>query len=116
MSQASSAQYMFQYFLKVVSTQFETIDGVKVRLSISPSYIVLNRKPAFVGQGNLDSLVLLTFRVDGKLQYAVTRWVIPELTVPIHQLKEARENRNAAIKIFKFRVFAEFDKDCDIWL
>ena len=34
----------------------------------------------------------------------------------IRQIKEAKENRNTAIKEFKFRVFAEFDKDRDVWL
>lgn len=33
-SQASSGQYMFQYFLKVVSTHFELLDGQKVCLRI----------------------------------------------------------------------------------
>ena len=32
--QAGSAQYMFQYFLKVVSTQFQTLDGKAVRLPL----------------------------------------------------------------------------------
>ncbi|KAL5499193.1 MSH6 [Sanghuangporus vaninii] len=47
---------------------------------------------------------------------AVARWQVPDLAQPIRQLKEARENRNAAIKNFKLRVFAEFDKDRDNWL
>ena len=34
----------------------------------------------------------------------------------IRQLKEARERRNASIKDFKFRLFAEFDKDRSVWL
>ena len=47
---------------------------------------------------------------------AVARWQVPDLAQLIRQLKEARENRNSAIKGFKLRVFAEFDKDRDIWL
>jgi DNA mismatch repair protein MSH6 len=34
----------------------------------------------------------------------------------VRQLKEARENRNTAIKNFKFRLFEEFDKDRAEWL
>lgn len=31
-------------------------------------------------------------------------------------MKEAQENRTAAIKAFKFRLYAEFDKDRALWL
>ena len=34
----------------------------------------------------------------------------------IRSLKEARENRNTAIKGFKGRLFAEFDTDRSVWL
>lgn len=34
----------------------------------------------------------------------------------VRQLKEARENRNTAIKAFKFRLFEEFDTDRAVWL
>jgi len=34
----------------------------------------------------------------------------------IRSLKEARENRNTAIKKFKYRLFNEFDKDRGVWL
>lgn len=34
----------------------------------------------------------------------------------MRQLKEARENRNTAIKTFKFRLFTEFDTDRADWL
>lgn len=47
---------------------------------------------------------------------AYARWVVPELGQSIRKLKEAREERNTAIKEFKFRLFAEFDKDRDVWL
>ncbi|EJC97743.1 DNA mismatch repair protein Msh6 [Fomitiporia mediterranea MF3/22] len=47
---------------------------------------------------------------------AVCRWQVPDLAQAIRQLKEERERRTAAIKDFKFRVFAEFDKDRDVWL
>jgi DNA mismatch repair protein MSH6 len=47
---------------------------------------------------------------------AVTRWNVPSLAPLIRSLKEARENRNAAIKNFKLRVFAEFDVDRSVWL
>lgn len=46
----------------------------------------------------------------------VKRWSIPELAHPIRQLKEARENRNTAVKSFKYRLFDEFDADRAIWL
>lgn len=34
----------------------------------------------------------------------------------IRSLKEARENRNTAVKEFKGRLFAEFDQDRSVWL
>jgi DNA mismatch repair protein MSH6 len=42
--------------------------------------------------------------------------VAGSLLPTVRALKEARENRNAAIKAFKFRLFAEFDTDRSIWL
>ncbi|KAN0131698.1 DNA mismatch repair protein Msh6 [Lactarius tabidus] len=47
---------------------------------------------------------------------AVSRWTVPALSSTIRQLKEARERRSASIKDFKFRLFAEFDKDRSVWL
>ncbi|KAH8113753.1 DNA mismatch repair protein Msh6 [Phellopilus nigrolimitatus] len=47
---------------------------------------------------------------------AASRWHVPELAQSIRTLKEARERRNSAIKNFKFRLYAEFDKDRDVWL
>lgn len=46
----------------------------------------------------------------------VKRWSVPQLAQPIRQLKEARENRNTAVKTFKYRLFAEFDADRAVWL
>ncbi|KAJ7043296.1 muts domain V-domain-containing protein [Mycena alexandri] len=45
-----------------------------------------------------------------------TRWVVGSLQSTVRALKEARENRNAAIKAFKLRLFAEFDVDRSVWL
>ncbi|KAI0319317.1 muts domain V-domain-containing protein [Amylostereum chailletii] len=45
-----------------------------------------------------------------------TRYTVPALAATIRSLKEARENRNAIIKSFKFRLFEEFDKDRSVWL
>ncbi|KAJ7756787.1 muts domain V-domain-containing protein [Mycena maculata] len=45
-----------------------------------------------------------------------TRWLIGSLQPTVRALKEARENRSAAIKAFRFRLFAEFDTDRSIWL
>ncbi|TFY82733.1 hypothetical protein EWM64_g1284 [Hericium alpestre] len=45
-----------------------------------------------------------------------TRWSVPALAPTIRSLKEARENRNTTIKNFKYRLFAEFDKDRAVWL
>ncbi|KAJ7184166.1 hypothetical protein C8R46DRAFT_1063114 [Mycena filopes] len=45
-----------------------------------------------------------------------TRWVVGPLQPTVRALKEARENRNAAIKAFKLRLFAEFDADRSVWL
>lgn len=47
---------------------------------------------------------------------AVARYIVPSLQKTIQQLKEARENRNTAIKGFKRRVFREFDEDRGVWL
>lgn len=42
------------------------------------------------------------------------RYVVPSLQGTIRKLKEARENRNGAIKQFKNRLYAEFD--ASVWL
>ncbi|KAG8933876.1 DNA mismatch repair protein msh6 [Tulasnella sp. 419] len=47
---------------------------------------------------------------------ALNRWHVPELASMIRKFKEAHENRNAAIKRFKLRLYDEFDSDRDIWL
>ncbi|KAI0642601.1 DNA mismatch repair protein Msh6 [Trametes meyenii] len=47
---------------------------------------------------------------------AAKRYVVPELQGTIRKLKEARENRNTAIKGFKNRLYAEFDQDRSVWL
>ncbi|KAF9051391.1 muts domain V-domain-containing protein [Panaeolus papilionaceus] len=47
---------------------------------------------------------------------AKTRYVVGALQKRIRQLKEAQENRNTAIKTFKFRVYAQFDTDRSLWL
>ncbi|KII87843.1 hypothetical protein PLICRDRAFT_176607 [Plicaturopsis crispa FD-325 SS-3] len=47
---------------------------------------------------------------------ALNRWVVPSLQTTVRSLKEARENRNSAIKSFKYRVFDEFDADRSVWL
>ncbi|KAH9933798.1 uncharacterized protein B0H18DRAFT_1082925 [Fomitopsis serialis] len=47
---------------------------------------------------------------------AAARYVVPALQPTIRKLKEARENRNTAIKEFKIRLYAEFDADRSVWL
>ncbi|KAF9233196.1 muts domain V-domain-containing protein [Melanogaster broomeanus] len=47
---------------------------------------------------------------------AAKRWVVPILQPIVRALKEARENRNTAIKEFKGRLYAEFDADRAEWL
>ncbi|KAI6129543.1 muts domain V-domain-containing protein [Pisolithus croceorrhizus] len=47
---------------------------------------------------------------------AAKRWVVPSLLPMIRRLKEARENRNSAVKDFKGRLYAEFDTDRGVWL
>lgn len=47
---------------------------------------------------------------------AFNRWVVPELASTIRSLKEAREHRNASIKSFRTRVYAEFDADRSVYL
>ncbi|KAH9848373.1 DNA mismatch repair protein Msh6 [Lenzites betulinus] len=44
------------------------------------------------------------------------RYIVPALQTTIRKLKEARENRNTAVKEFKIRLFAEFDVDRSVWL
>ncbi|KAF7338601.1 DNA mismatch repair protein [Mycena venus] len=45
-----------------------------------------------------------------------TRWLAGSLQPTVRALKEARENRNAAIRAFRLRLFGEFDADRSIWL
>ncbi|KAI0935020.1 hypothetical protein AcV7_003936 [Taiwanofungus camphoratus] len=52
---------------------------------------------------------------SGSTKSAV-RWLVPSLATKIRSLKEARENRNTAIKDFRNRLFAEFDADRSVWL
>ena len=47
---------------------------------------------------------------------AKNRYVVASLQKRVRQVKEGQENRNAAIKAFKLRVFAEFDIDRALWL
>ncbi|KDQ58666.1 hypothetical protein JAAARDRAFT_193200 [Jaapia argillacea MUCL 33604] len=47
---------------------------------------------------------------------AANRWTVPSLLPTIRLLKEARENRNTAIKDFKGRLYTEFDADRATWL
>ncbi|KAF8960367.1 hypothetical protein BDZ97DRAFT_1922267 [Flammula alnicola] len=47
---------------------------------------------------------------------AKNRYVVSSLQKRVRQLKEAQENRTAAIKAFKFRLYAEFDADRSLWL
>ncbi|KAJ8596178.1 DNA mismatch repair protein Msh6 [Rhizopogon salebrosus TDB-379] len=47
---------------------------------------------------------------------AASRWTVPSLQPTIRSLKEARENRSAAVKSFKGRLYAEFDTDRGTWL
>ncbi|KAG1823365.1 muts domain V-domain-containing protein [Suillus subaureus] len=47
---------------------------------------------------------------------AATRWIVPSLQPTIRSLKEARENRSAAVKSFRGRLYAEFDTDRGTWL
>ncbi|KAI0822933.1 DNA mismatch repair protein Msh6 [Trametes gibbosa] len=44
------------------------------------------------------------------------RYIVPALQATIRKLKEARENRNTAVKEFKNRLYAEFDVDRSVWL
>ena len=41
---------------------------------------------------------------------------MPLLQKRVRQLKEAQENRTAAIKAFKFRIYTEFDAERAMWL
>ncbi|KDR79956.1 hypothetical protein GALMADRAFT_242120 [Galerina marginata CBS 339.88] len=47
---------------------------------------------------------------------AKNRYVVGSLQKRVRQLKEAQENRTAAIKVFKFRLYTEFDTDRALWL
>lgn len=42
--------------------------------------------------------------------------MVPSLQKRVRQLKEAQENRTAAIKAFKFRLYTEFDAERALWL
>ncbi|KAG6841043.1 hypothetical protein C0991_002351 [Blastosporella zonata] len=71
-----------------------------------------------------NDLTKLEKKLSCKLSYwhsaqgnkAKSRWVVRSLQTKVRQLKEARENRNTAIKAFKSRLFAEFDADRSVWL
>ena len=69
-------------------------------------------------QGGTKVYSIISFEVTVLTNHAqaAARWHVPEIAPLIRQLKEARENRNTAMKNFKLRVFAEFDKDRDVWL
>jgi DNA mismatch repair protein MSH6 len=47
---------------------------------------------------------------------AVVRYTVPALATLIRSLKEARERKDGIMKSFKFRVYAEFDRDRGTWL
>ncbi|KJA23091.1 hypothetical protein HYPSUDRAFT_40213 [Hypholoma sublateritium FD-334 SS-4] len=47
---------------------------------------------------------------------AKNRFVVGSFQKRVRKLKEAQENRTAAIKAFKFRLYAEFDNDRVLWL
>lgn len=47
---------------------------------------------------------------------AKNRFVVGSFQKRVRQMKEAQENRTAAIKAFKFRLFTEFDVDRALWL
>lgn len=68
------------------------------------------------GGTKVSYLVFYACHVLTASHKAVARWNVPDIAPLIRQLKEARENRNTAMKNFKLRVFAEFDRDRDIWL
>lgn len=57
----------------------------------------------------------LYFVADAKAQ-AKNRFVVGSFQKRVRKLKEAQENRTAAIKAFKFRLYTEFDNDRALWL
>lgn len=67
---------------------------------------------------SLASLAILALHTCADLRTIqnAKRYIVPALQATIRKLKEARENRNTAVKEFKNRLYAEFDVDRSVWL
>ncbi|KAF8815726.1 DNA mismatch repair protein Msh6 [Phlegmacium glaucopus] len=94
--------------------KFEKTVGIKLSYwhsAIGNKDIYLVEVPVSVNKSKLPNDWTKTGGTKAK-----NRFVVGSLQKRVRQLKEAQENRNAAIKAFKFRIFDEFDTDRASWL
>ncbi|KZT71945.1 DNA mismatch repair protein Msh6 [Daedalea quercina L-15889] len=87
----------------------------KAGCSLSYWHSAIGTKDIYLVQTKPTQKVPKDWTKSGSTKAAV-RYVVPSLQPIIRKLKEARENRNTAIKEFKGRLFAEFDADRSVWL
>ncbi|KIJ14719.1 hypothetical protein PAXINDRAFT_180906 [Paxillus involutus ATCC 200175] len=88
----------------------------KVGCSLSWWHSGVGNKEIYLVQTKANETNIPDDWVKSSATKAAKRWVVPSLQASIRSLKEARENRNTAIKEFKGRLYAEFDADRGVWL
>ncbi|TDL25149.1 DNA mismatch repair protein Msh6 [Rickenella mellea] len=88
----------------------------KLRCSLSYWHSAVGTKEIYMVQTKPNNKDIPKNWIKSGSTKAASRWQVPELSGLIRQLKEARENRNTAVKEFKYRLFGEFDQDRDVWL
>ncbi|KAH7907952.1 muts domain V-domain-containing protein [Hygrophoropsis aurantiaca] len=88
----------------------------KVGCSLTWWHSGTGNKEIYLVQTKVDQKNIPDEWVKNSATKAVKRWIVPSLQSTIRSLKEARENRSTAIKEFKGRLYAEFDKDRGVWL
>ncbi|KAJ7273346.1 muts domain V-domain-containing protein [Mycena rebaudengoi] len=96
----------------------EELEGFqkKLKIKLSWHHSAQGTKDIYLVETNAGEKNIPKDWVKTQSLKAKTRYVAGSLQPTVRALKEARENRNAAIKAFKFRLFAEFDTDRSIWL
>ncbi|KAJ7929330.1 muts domain V-domain-containing protein [Mycena leptocephala] len=87
----------------------------KLKCKLSWHHSSTGTKDIYLVETNVGQAVPKDWTKSQSLK-SKTRWLVGALQPTVRALKEARENRNAAIKAFRSRLFAEFDTDRSIWL
>ncbi|KAJ7632274.1 muts domain V-domain-containing protein [Roridomyces roridus] len=95
----------------------EELDGFaeKLKCKLSWHHSSQGTKDIYLVETNAGQKVPKDWQKSQSLK-AKTRYTVPSIQATVRSLKEARENRSAAIKAFRLRLFAEFDTDRSIWL